>query len=364
MKTTLFFVVMLCAFTNGFTQSIFDNPITGTNPNTSNPYSIGQTVDPNLSASGIGRGSGITGSAANNRYSATQWNSISLDANDYFEFTLTPNPGKTISFISFVYTGQASGTGPLNFAFRSSADGFTTDIGTPSATGVTISLAAMSYQNITAAITFRFYGWNASSGTGTFSINDFTFNGATSVLPVTIEYFHAVQQNELNLLTWKVDCTHSSTALMEVERSGDGMHFNRVSSITATATRCLQPFSYTDQSPLSSHNYYRLKMTDAEGKISYSNIILLLNKTTVFAVNGFLNTITGNITTIDITVAKKVWLHSTVTDISGRTILKNNHSLHAGINQLQINIGRLAAGIYQLSFYYNDEIKTLRFIKR
>jgi hypothetical protein len=363
MKTT-FFAVMLCAFTHGSAQSIFDNPITGTNPNTSNPYTIGQTVDANLTVSGIGRGSGITGSAANNRYSATQWNSAAIDVNDYFEFTLTPNAGKTISFISFVYTGQASGTGPLNFAVRSSLDGFTADIGTPLSTGATISLVNIAYQNIAAAITFRFYGWNASSGTGTFSINDFTFNGVTAVLPVIIEYFHAVQQNDLNLLTWKVDCSHASTAILEVERSSDGIHFSTVNSITATAIRCLQAFSFTDQYPLKTINYYRLKMTDEAGKISYSNVAVLLNKATGFAVTGFLNIVTGKTVILDITAAKKMLLYSAVTDIAGRTVIKNNHRLNVGGNPLQINVGQLAPGIYQLSFYCNDEIKTVRFIKQ
>ncbi len=113
-------------------QSIFDNPITGTNPNTANPYTTGQTVDANLSVSGIGRGTGIASSNANDRYNANGWNSASFDANDYFEFTITPNSGKTVSFTSFVFTLQNSNTGPTsaNLSLRSSLDGFTASIGT------------------------------------------------------------------------------------------------------------------------------------------------------------------------------------------------------------------------------------------
>ena len=48
-------------------QVIFENSITGSNPNTSNPYTTGQTNNANLTVSGIGRGSGITGSNGNNR---------------------------------------------------------------------------------------------------------------------------------------------------------------------------------------------------------------------------------------------------------------------------------------------------------
>jgi hypothetical protein len=161
-----------------FGQSIFFNTITGTNPNVSNPYTIGQIVNPNISVSGIGRGGGLSGINANNRYDARSWNSLLLDPNAYFEFTITPNTGRKIDFGSFVYTGQVSSlVGPVNFAFRSSVDGFTANIGTVTATGSTVSLSGATFQNITTAITFRFYGWGALAGTGTFSINDFTFNG-------------------------------------------------------------------------------------------------------------------------------------------------------------------------------------------
>jgi hypothetical protein len=161
-------------------QSIWTNPITGTNPNTSNPYTTGDVADPSITVSGIGRGAGAVGTAANDRYNANSWNTAGIDLTAYFEFTLTPDPGCEIDFTSFVYTAQASGTGPTSFAIRSSLDGFVANIGTPNATGTTISLAAGIYQNITTAITFRFYAWGASASTGTFSINSFTFNGAVS----------------------------------------------------------------------------------------------------------------------------------------------------------------------------------------
>jgi hypothetical protein len=178
-----FFAVLVLVFfisVSSFGQSIFNNPINGDRPNELNPYTIDQFVDSNITVSGIGRGSGIFGSNANNRYNARSWKSTILDASAYFEFTITPNADKEIDFISFVYTGQASANGPVLFAFRSSIDGFTSDIGAVTATGSTVSLASAVFQNITSPITFRLYGWAANTGTGTFSINNFQFNGTTS----------------------------------------------------------------------------------------------------------------------------------------------------------------------------------------
>lgn len=172
-------------------QSIWTNPITGTNPGQTTPWTSGDVKDANITVSGISR-TGVTGNDANDRYNARGWNSSAI-TNRYFEFTLTPSAGYRIDFSSFEYTGQKSATGPVNFALRSSADSYGSNIGTATVNGTTISLSAAAYQNITAPITFRLYAWTASAAGGTFSVNDFTFNGSvnatcasvplTSVLP-------------------------------------------------------------------------------------------------------------------------------------------------------------------------------------
>lgn len=162
-------------------QSIFSNGITDGNPSAANPFTAGQVVDANLTVTGIGRGPGINPNAGSNRYNATAWSFPGFDANDYFTMTLTPNPGFEIDLVNFNYNAQRSGTGPNNFAFRSGLDGFTADIGAPTATTATLDLSGPAYQDVQGPIEFRFYGWAGTAAAGTFSINDFAFNG--SVVP-------------------------------------------------------------------------------------------------------------------------------------------------------------------------------------
>lgn len=180
----IIFLVMVC---HSHAQAIFENPINGTSPNTFNPYINGQLVDANIVVSGIGRGAGINGNTANDRYNARDWFSGTLDANDYFEFSLAPKSGYQIDFLSLVYKAQVSSQGPVYFALRSSVDGFTTDINLPIITNsgvevvpLAIDLSAVEFQNCTSPITFRFYAWGAIATTGTFSINEFAFNGVVS----------------------------------------------------------------------------------------------------------------------------------------------------------------------------------------
>jgi len=169
-------------------QVIWTNPITGTNPNTDNPYITGQIFNLNTTVSGIGRGAGAVGTNANDRYNANSWNTAALDTTAFFTFTLDANTGFDIDFTSFVYTGQTSATGPTSFAFRSSMDSFAADLGTPTATGATIILSAAAFQNLTAPTEFRLYGFGTTSATGTFSVNSFSFNGDVTVIPEPSTY--------------------------------------------------------------------------------------------------------------------------------------------------------------------------------
>ncbi len=203
--TQRFLIVILVAgslSTYSYGQSIFSNTITGTDPGTISPYTTGQISIPNVTVSGISRGSGITGNVGNDRYNARGWDSPLLDLDDYFEFTLTPSSGYQLDFLNFMYSGTSSSPdGPTAFAFRSSIDGFTVDIPTANATGSTIDLSGASYQGITPAITFRFYAWGAATRTGTFSIDNFTFNGAAP--PISKFYRSITSGNWASPAIWE-----------------------------------------------------------------------------------------------------------------------------------------------------------------
>ena len=181
-------LLLLCfaAFGNaGLAQGIFSNPITSFSAHNDNPYTQGQVVDPNITVSGIGRGIGITPVGGTNRYNASNWNSPALDLDKYFTFTLVPNSGYRIDFTSFIYTGSASGTGPTQFALRSSLDNFTSNIGVPGSSG-SISLTALAYQKVSTPIEFHLYAWGNTNSSGTYSVDDFVFNGTVSLGPALV----------------------------------------------------------------------------------------------------------------------------------------------------------------------------------
>lgn len=178
--TVCFFLVSSSALGQA---SLWTNPITGNNPAAANPYTTGQIVNANLTASGIGYATTLSALTSTNTYNIGGWTTSStIDDTEYFSFALTPATGYKMSMSSFVYTGTSGSRTPRSFAFRSDANGdnFSTNIGSPNASGTTISLTGSAYQNLSSSISFRFYGFNATSGSAAargYAVNDFTFNG-------------------------------------------------------------------------------------------------------------------------------------------------------------------------------------------
>ena len=122
--------------------------------------------------------------------------------NHYIEFSITVDGGYELNLDTIEMNGQASGSACSNVVLAASIDGFTagqeiasvvpanvtggldTDA---SGFGAPIDLSATRYQNLTGTVSFRLYGWNSSSGSGTTYIrnlvgNDLVVNGTLAEL--------------------------------------------------------------------------------------------------------------------------------------------------------------------------------------
>ncbi|HSC53659.1 MAG TPA: choice-of-anchor J domain-containing protein [Phnomibacter sp.] len=151
---------------------------------------------------------------AGGRFSFTGWPTGATNASDvftgsintaqYFQVTVTPQPGYSLTVSDISFTLQRSGTGIRQYAVRSSIDGYasnlpasispanaaltvlanqtfqTTDANTVASTGSLITLG-VNHAALSGAVSFRFYGFNAEASGGTFSIDNVVINGSTAL---------------------------------------------------------------------------------------------------------------------------------------------------------------------------------------
>ncbi len=155
------------------------------------------TTDVNLTVGSISRGSGLNPSALGNAFSSTTNGTSMGDGftatslanaiaqNAFLQFTIKANTGFSVSLSTLNANFRRSSTGPTNFQWQYSLDGFATagvNISSPinftsTATNGVAQLAIdlstiTALQNVSDAttITIRLYGWNATGLTGTFAL--------------------------------------------------------------------------------------------------------------------------------------------------------------------------------------------------
>lgn len=186
-----------------------------------------------------------------------------------------------------------------------------------------------------------------AAGSGFTSFSPFGISNDLTVLPVGLTIFEGNKTSDINNITWKAACSGAGTYTFELQRSNDARNFTAVNVITADEVRCQQPFGYADNTfARNATNYYRLKITDIDGRISYSRIISLINKANGVVISNIMPSITTGKTTVVISSAKAGQLNLTVTDVNGRTVMQMNTRLTAGTNNAELNLASLQGGVY------------------
>lgn len=95
----------------------------------------------------------------------------------------------------------------------------------------------------------------------------------TSILPATLTRFEGRNSGAGNILNWTV-ATETNTRYYQAERSSNAVDFTAIGSTPATAAAAgSKNYTFTDATPLSGVNYYRLRTVDTDGSFSYSAVI-------------------------------------------------------------------------------------------
>jgi|LakMenEpi03Aug12_release.lakeMendotaPanAssembly.Ray.scaffolds.fasta_scaffold00718_46 hypothetical protein len=196
------------------------------------------------------------------------------------------------------------------------------------------------------------------------SFGSFSLGGPLGVLPVRIEYLNGYRNEDANQISWKVNCTQALFVNMTLERSGDGRNYQSIYQLQADGLRCLQAFQFTDVQSLSGRNYYRLKVTDADGRITYSTVLVLLQKGSSIALVGVYPNPVVDQVSLQISSDRKVKLVWQLIDPNGRKLMKQAITVQPGNTVLPINIEQYPTGTYRIVAYENGQlINTVSFVK-
>jgi endonuclease I len=178
----------------------------------------------------------------------------------------------------------------------------------------------------------------------------------TGLLPVTLIDLNANKYNESVLLLWTVS-NETNFEKYEIERSTDGANFSYAGVIKG---QNLTNYSFTDKElPSAKTVFYRLKMIDIDGKITYSKIASIRLSKIISGALVYPNP-AKNILTVKLQNNLKTAGELKVVDVVGRTVLVQ--TLSALQNNIQVDVKGLPAGRYFVAIRNKDQVINESFV--
>ena len=180
------------------------------------------------------------------------------------------------------------------------------------------------------------------------SFSDFTAANSAA-LPIELADLKAKNQNGNVSLDWVTNCEKGSDRF-DVERSANGKDWAKLGDVKAKGYCSVASYyNFMDNNAANGVNYYRLKMLDADGKFSFSNVV-----------NATIQNAKGNLSLSPNPAFDRVNLNISqngkynIFDATGKNIESGT------LQGTQLNVNHLQSGIYFLKV--NNE--TLRFVKQ
>ncbi len=175
-----------------------------------------------------------------------------------------------------------------------------------------------------------------------------TFKVCSTPLPVTLLEFSGRREHEGVVLQW-VTTDEQHTAYFGVERSCDGIHFEKIGRVQAAVySSAKEYYRFTDEDPCPGISYYRLKQADQDQSYAYSRIIMV-SETGAVSGNVFLypNPSSGEVK-ISVHSGDRQWMEVTIYDLLGKELLAEEFLAGAGETVTTFDLSEFASGNYTI----------------
>ena len=195
--------------------------------------------------------------------------------------------------------------------------------------------------------------------------NAFTTIGDDVALPLKLISFSGVYHNEKAVLQWTTT-EEFNIEKFEIQRSFNGTDFIPIGYVSPRGGfGVTTPYEFTDnlQNVSTTTFFYRLLISDKDGKISYSRVLLFRKATN--AVNSISinpNPVTG-VALVNINYSSKAIAEFRVVDMNGKIVLRQRNSILQGSNSIAIKgMENLLPGFYVLHANTNDHKLAVPFV--
>ncbi|MES2429568.1 MAG: T9SS type A sorting domain-containing protein [Bacteroidota bacterium] len=183
-------------------------------------------------------------------------------------------------------------------------------------------------------------------------------------LPVTITDFKGQFDQKIAHLSWTTN-HELNVQRFEVERSFNGVNFERSNVLNASGNSLAHSYQYSDVNVQGNAVvYYRIKVIDNDGSFKYTSVVVLKNNDDVKETLVYPSPFNDKIA-ISTFVQNKGNITISVIDGIGRKVAEKRSIVSAGDNTITLDgLTKLDEGFYFINIYNNDKlVKTKKTMK-
>ena len=197
------------------------------------------------------------------------------------------------------------------------------------------------------------------------NFSPFVVTSSGSILPISLLSFSGSILNEASILTWQTNNEINSKNFI-IQRSTNGINFINVDTVAASGyTTTIKNYGFIDDITFITNPviYYRIQQTDANGKFSNSNIIMLKKVSKTNGIIIFPNPV-NNVLKAQAYFAKNGIAVIHVVGADGNTITQKNIAVIKGINNIELNVNTLASSVYFIKIKNETNSYIQKFVKQ
>lgn len=182
-------------------------------------------------------------------------------------------------------------------------------------------------------------------------------------LPVTLVDFKVKKYSEQAAIAeWELTDYCFTATQFELEHSTDKISFTVIA--VQPGKENSRFYFYNDTRIAKGTNWYRLKITEVDGKVTYSKVIAIINDTKGLLITSVFPNPVSNTTTITLSAARSCMADIQLYDISGTVVYRRRSAIAEGTNNLPVELGKLPAGVYHLAVQAADSKAVYRLVKQ
>lgn len=186
--------------------------------------------------------------------------------------------------------------------------------------------------------------------------HDYNINVLPAVtMPVSLLSFDASNKSGSVLLTW-VSVSESNLEKYDIEKSTAGIQFSKVASVAARNTQDRQTYQWTDETMMSSTQYYRLAIKDKNGHTDYSKVVRVSAVENAGSIRVVPNPVTGKVLSLQTRNIEAGNWSVALFDVQGQKVFITNITTSLSASDKQIHLpATVKSGLYRMVLSRNNE---------